>query len=113
MMSVILAEWRQFFQPLVNVLNQPGFIVIYVNSRGDVHRRNQHHSFLHTTFFDDTFHPRSQVNILAMLLGVKCQVFRMKVHGMASLFSEYVVWDQSRVASQKRTLDADTETPGT
>src|SRR5438876_11753982 len=37
MMFVILAEWSQVLQPLVNIFDQPRFIIVDVDPRSNVH----------------------------------------------------------------------------
>lgn len=74
-MFVVFFERSEMVKPLVNVLDQSGFIVVYVNAGGDVHGGDQCHAFFDPTLFDHGFHLGRDVDVLAMFLGVKGQVF--------------------------------------
>ncbi len=78
---VVLAERSQVLQPLIDVFDQAALIVVYVHARRDVHRRDQHHAFFHSTLAHDFFHLRRQVDIGSMRLGMKLQVFGKGFHG--------------------------------
>src|SRR5215831_1842031 len=80
MVQVFFLEGRKLLQPLIDVLNQSPLVVIYINARGNVHGGNQRHPVAYTAGVDDLFHLRRDVNILAMLLGIEGEVFRMKFH---------------------------------
>src|SRR5579863_8846926 len=80
MMLVVLAKRSQMLQPLVDVLDQPTFVVVNIHSRGDVHGGNQHHAFLHSTSADNFFHLRREVDIGAMRLGMELQVLGQSLH---------------------------------
>jgi hypothetical protein len=80
-MPIVFAKWRQLLEPLVDVFNQSAFVVIYVNTRSDVHGRNQHHTFLYATFSNDRFDLRSEVNVFAVLASVELQIFGVGFHG--------------------------------
>jgi hypothetical protein len=86
MMLIVVAKWRQFLQPLIDVLDQSRLIVVHINSGSDVHRRNQHHTFLDATLFQDRFNLRSDVDVVAVFAGVKLQIFGVEFHFCWFLF---------------------------
>src|SRR5947208_16616500 len=81
MVLVVLPERRQMFEPLVDVFDQSALVIVHVDARSNMHRRYQHHSFAHTALADDLLHLRSDVNVRAMRLRMKFQVFRQGFHG--------------------------------
>lgn len=80
MMFIVLAEGRQLLKPLVDVLNESRFVVIDVDRGGDVHGRDEGQPLLHSTFCDRRFDLRRDVDVVAMLLGVKFEVLGMRLH---------------------------------
>src|SRR5271157_1208241 len=45
-MAVVLAEWRQLFEPLVDIGDQPVFRVVDIHARCDMHGGYQNHALL-------------------------------------------------------------------
>lgn len=81
MVAIILAKGRQLLQPLVDIFDEPSLVVIHINARRYVHGRDQNHAFLHTAFLKDGFDLGSDVNVFAVLAGMKLQVFGVEFHG--------------------------------
>ena len=79
-MFVVFAEGRQFFQPLINVFDQSALVVIHIDSRRDVHGGNQHDSILNARFLEDGFDLRRDVNVSALGLCMKRQIFGVDLH---------------------------------
>jgi hypothetical protein len=46
-MLVVLIEGGELFQPAIDVFDQAWFVIVDVDSGGDVHGGNQDHAFLH------------------------------------------------------------------
>src|SRR5947209_5103246 len=80
MMQVALIEGRKLFQPLIDVLDKPFFIVVNIDSRSDVHGGNQDHAILHATVTQNLFHLRTDMHIFTMPLGIERQIFSMEFH---------------------------------
>src|SRR5436309_9811007 len=80
MMQVALIEGRKLFQPLIDVLDKPFFIVVNIDSRSDVHGGNQDHAVLHATVTHNLFHLRSDMHIFTMPLGIERKIFSMEFH---------------------------------
>ena len=76
-------DW--LFQQLVDVLDKPLFVVVDIDSRSNVHGRNQHHAILHAALAHNLLHLRSDVHIRAMLLGVERQIFSMEFHETSNI----------------------------
>lgn len=79
-MAVLGAKGRELLQPLVNIFDETGFIVIHINSGGDVHGSNQRHAFFDSAFFHRRLHLRRDVNILAMFPGIEGEVLGKGLH---------------------------------
>lgn len=82
MVFVFLAKGRKVLQPLVNVFDQSGFVVVHINAGSNVHRGNEDHAFAHAALADDLLHLRRDVYIGPVRLGVKFKVFRERLHQM-------------------------------
>src|SRR5258706_3125585 len=83
MVSVVLAEGRESFQPLVDVLDQPALVVVDVNAGGDVHGGNEDHAFGDAALSGGALPLRRGVDILAVLLALEGQVFRLKINAFS------------------------------
>ena len=79
-MTVILAERRQFLQPFVDVGQQPVFGVVHPDAGSNVHGRNQDHSFANPAFLKRGIHFRCDVDVLPVLLGLELQILGVKSH---------------------------------
>lgn len=80
MVAIVFAKGRELLQPLVDVLNQPGFVVVHVDSGGDVHRRDERQPLFHSALPHGCFHLRSDVDVVSMLLRIEFQVLSMTLH---------------------------------
>ena len=80
MMKVAFIEGRKLFQPFIDVVDKPLFIVVDIHAGSDVHGRNQDHAILHATVAHDLLHLWSDMHIFAMPLGIERQVFSLKFH---------------------------------
>ena len=72
---------RQRLQPFFVILVQPALVVIDEHAGGDVHSVNEAEAFLHAAFLKDGFNLWSDVNVFAVLAGMKLQVFGVEFHG--------------------------------
>lgn len=80
---VVLVGWisrREFFEPRFDVLNQPFLVVVYVNSRGNVHGTDQNQALLHAAALQDLFNLRGDVHILMLMASIEGEVFGMRFH---------------------------------
>src|ERR1051326_8747477 len=59
----ILTKWGKVLKPLINVLDESTLVVVNIYSGGDVHRRNQHHAFLHSAATDNFFDLRREMDV--------------------------------------------------
>ena len=79
MMPVILAKRSQFFQPLVDILDQSVFSIIDIDARGDMHGGNENHPLADPAL-------RSAASICGVILMysrcflVESKVFCVEVH---------------------------------
>src|SRR5215475_6296434 len=79
-MFVSLLERRKSFEPLIDVFNQARLIIVHIHARGNVHCRDQHHTFLHSALLHNRLNLRRNVNVIAVLTGVKLEVFGVDLH---------------------------------
>src|ERR1700691_2434114 len=82
MMLIILPERGQRLQPGVDILDKPALVVIHINPRRDMHRRDQNHPVLNPGFPKRALHLRSQMNISSFSFRVQRQVLSMESHGL-------------------------------
>src|SRR5579872_6617091 len=68
------------FQPLIDVLDQSPFIVVDVDSGGDVHSGDQYHPFLDAALVYDRLNLRGDMYICSVRFGMKLQVFSEDFH---------------------------------
>jgi hypothetical protein len=80
MMLVVLPEWGESFQPLVDVFDQAALIVVDVDSGSDVHGGDQNHAVFDSRLPEGALNLRSQVNIGALGFRVQGQVFGVEFH---------------------------------
>src|SRR5690348_5254918 len=79
-MFVVLAKRRDMLEPFIDVLDQPAFVVVYVNACGDMHGRDQDHAFFHAALTDKLFNLWGDVNVCTVSLGMKAQIFCKGLH---------------------------------
>ena len=79
-MPIIVAVGRQLLQPLVDVGQQSVLGIVHPHTGRDVHCRHQNHPFANAAFLQRGVHLARNVDELAVLLGLKLQIFRMKSH---------------------------------
>ena len=77
---VVFAEGSEFLQPLVDVLEQSAFVVVDVDSGGDVHGGDQDHPVFDAGLFEGVLDLRGQVDVGSPAFGVQSQVFGMAFH---------------------------------
>ena len=80
-MAIVGTEGGERFQPLVNVVDEAGLVVVDVDSGGDVHGGDEREAFPYAAFRDGRFHLRRDVDILTMLPGVEGEVLGVGFHG--------------------------------
>jgi hypothetical protein len=80
-MLVVAVEGSQFFEPLVDVFDQAGLVVIDVNAGGDVHGRDQDHTVFNAGLFEDALNLRREVNVGSLGFRVQRDVFGVEFHG--------------------------------
>src|ERR1035438_2173165 len=86
MVLVPFAKRRQMLHPLIDVFDEAALIIVDVHARGDVHGRNQYHTLLHSALANDLFYLRRDMDVGAMCLGMKLQVFRKSLHSLNSRY---------------------------
>jgi CheY-like chemotaxis protein len=79
-MAIIVAVGRQLLQPLVDVGEQAVFGIVHPHAGCNMHCRYQNHSFANAAFLQRGVHLAGNVNVLAVLLGLKLRIFRVKSH---------------------------------
>src|SRR5579864_1946458 len=89
-MLVVFAKGCQMFEPLVDIFDQPAFVVVHVHARGDVHGRDEHHSFFDAAFANDFLYLRCNVHVSAMRLGMEFEIFSKSLH-LVKWFGE-LIW---------------------
>ena len=70
------------FQPFIDVFDQPALVVVDVDTRGDVHRGNEHHPFLHAALVNDLFDLGRDVNVGPVRLCMELQVLGNCLHSV-------------------------------
>jgi hypothetical protein len=83
MVEIVFFEWSKLLQPLIDIVNQPALMVIYINPGSDVHGGDQSQAIAYAAGVNNFFHLRRYMNVLAMVLGVKGEIFSMKFHARA------------------------------
>src|SRR5947207_7306103 len=80
MMPIVEARGRELVEPHLKVVNQTVLPVVDVDTGGDVHRRHQHHTFLHAALLDNLRHVIRDADELLPLLRVEPEVFGLEIH---------------------------------
>src|ERR1700730_16859156 len=68
---------RQLLQPRSDILDQPIFIVIHIDRRGNMHRRNKTQPILNPAAPHNLLHLRSDMDHLIPLVSMESQIFGM------------------------------------
>jgi hypothetical protein len=76
---VIRIDRRQFFEPLINVRNQPILVIVKLNARGDLHGGYQHPAF-HFALTHNCFNLGCEMNVSPVGTRVKFQIFGVGLH---------------------------------
>ena len=79
-MAVVLAEWREMFEPLVDIGDQTVFGVVDPHARGNMHRGDQDHALLDFGFPNSTQYLFRDIQIFPVFRGLKCEIFRIESH---------------------------------
>src|ERR1035437_9433511 len=79
-MAVVLAERRQFFEPFVDIGDQPVFRVVDIHARSDMHGGYQNHALLDAALAQGAFHLRSHVDVLPVFRRLESEILRIEPH---------------------------------
>jgi hypothetical protein len=87
--EIVSIEWGKFFQPNIDVLNQPVLGIVDVDTCRYVHCRYKHNPVVDVAVRDNTGNFISNVNVFSKVFCSKPEVFRLKFHeyGCSSLYN--------------------------
>ncbi len=80
MMSVIFLKWSEALQQFIDVAYEALFGIVDVDTRSDVHGRNQNHALHDPAFRQGCLDLWGDVYVFAMILRAKRQIFGVKPH---------------------------------
>ena len=77
---VVFPERGQFFEPLVDIQDQPVLRIVDVDARRNVHGGDEDHAFADAAFGERRIHLRGDVDVFAVLLCTKSQILCVEAH---------------------------------